>query len=65
MPLAEKAGTSGIILVTSSSHQDRADTVFANAGANVLATVSFPDNNPNTNIAQFVRDVISPFTPIT
>ncbi|SRX82181.1 hypothetical protein [Nocardia brasiliensis ATCC 700358] [Mycolicibacterium parafortuitum] len=65
VPLAEKAGTSGIILVTSSSHQDRADTVFANAGANVLATVSFPDNNPNTNIAQFVRDVISPFTPIT
>ncbi|MCV7056767.1 YdcF family protein [Mycolicibacterium gilvum] len=65
VPLAEQAGASGIILVTSSSHQDRADGIFADAGGNVLATVSFPDNNPSTNIAQFVRDVMSPFIAIT
>ncbi|PRC43711.1 YdcF family protein [Mycobacterium sp. ITM-2017-0098] len=65
VPLAEQAGASGIILVTSSSHQDRADGNFADAGGNVLATVSFPDNNPSINIAQFVRDVISPFVAIT
>jgi uncharacterized SAM-binding protein YcdF (DUF218 family) len=65
VPLAEQAGTSGIILVTSSSHQDRADGNFADAGGNVLATVSFPDNNPKVNIAQFVRDVLSPFVAIT
>jgi uncharacterized SAM-binding protein YcdF (DUF218 family) len=65
VPLAKRAGASGIILVTSSSHQDRADGNFADAGGNVLATVSFPDNNPSINIAQFVRDVISPFVAIT
>lgn len=65
VPLAKQAGASGIILVTSSSHQDRADGNFADAGGNVLATVSFPDGNPSINIAQFVRDVISPFVPIT
>ena len=65
VPLAKEAGASGIILVTSSSHQDRADGNFADAGGNVLATVSFPDNNPSINIAQFVRDVISPFVAIT
>ncbi len=65
VPLAKQAGASGIILVTSSSHQDRADGNFAAAGGNVLATVSFPDNNPSINIAQFVRDVISPFVAIT
>lgn len=65
VPLAERAGTSGIILVTSSSHQGRADGNFADAGANVLATVSFPDSNPTINITQFVRDVISPFITIT
>lgn len=65
VPLAKQAGTSGIILVTSSSHQDRADGNFADAGGNVLATVSFPDNNPSINVAQFVRDVISPFVAIT
>lgn len=65
VPLAKNAGTSGIILVTSSSHQDRADGNFAAAGGNVLATVSFPDGNPSINIAQFVRDVISPFITIT
>ncbi|WP_369803643.1 YdcF family protein [Mycobacterium sp. NAZ190054] len=65
VPLAKQAGTSGIILVTSSSHQDRADGNFAAAGGNVLATVSFPDGNPSINIAQFVRDVISPFITIT
>ncbi|MGE0216866.1 YdcF family protein [Mycolicibacterium sp.] len=65
VPLAERAGTSGIVLVTSSSHQDRADTTFADAGANVLATVSFPDQNPSINVAQFVRDVLSPFVEIT
>ncbi len=65
VPLAEQAGASGIILVTSSSHQDRADGNFADAGGNVLATVSFPDQNPSINIAQFVRDVISPFVAIS
>jgi uncharacterized SAM-binding protein YcdF (DUF218 family) len=65
VPLAEQAGTSGIILVTSSSHQDRADGNFADAGGNVLATVSFPDGNPKTNIAQFVRDTLSPFVTVT
>ncbi|MCV7430534.1 YdcF family protein [Mycolicibacterium bacteremicum] len=64
VPLAEKADTSGIILVTSSTHQDRADTNFVDAGANVLATVSFPDGNPQTNIGQFIKDVLSPLTPI-
>ena len=61
VPLAKKAGTSGIIVVTSSTHQGRADTNFADAGGNVLATVSFPDGNPGTNVTQFVHDVMSPF----
>jgi uncharacterized SAM-binding protein YcdF (DUF218 family) len=61
VPLAEKAGTTGIILVTSSTHQDRADTNFVEAGGNVLATVSYPDGNPATNVVQFARDAISPF----
>lgn len=65
VPLAKQAGTSGIILVTSSSHQDRAEGNFADAGGNVLATVSFPDQNPSINITQFVRDVISPFVAIS
>ncbi|KWX24679.1 hypothetical protein AFM11_08365 [Mycolicibacterium wolinskyi] len=64
VPLAKKAGTSGIILVTSSTHQGRADQNFADAGGNILATVSFPDGNPSVNITQFVRDVLSPLTPI-
>jgi uncharacterized SAM-binding protein YcdF (DUF218 family) len=64
VPLAKAAGTSGIILVTSSTHQGRADQNFADAGANMLATVSFPDGNPSVNIAQFVRDVLSPMTAI-
>ncbi len=51
--------------MTSSSHQDRADGNFADAGGNVLATVSFPDGNPKINIAQFVRDALSPFVAIT
>ncbi|MGU3500020.1 YdcF family protein [Mycobacterium sp. C31M] len=65
VPLAEKADTSGIILVTSSTHQGRADGNFADAGGNVLATVSFPDGSPQTNVAQLVRDVLSPITPIS
>lgn len=65
VPLARDAGTSGIILVTSSSHQDRADGNFADAGGNVLATVSFPDSNPKTNVTQFVRDVLSPFVAVS
>ncbi|TRW77034.1 YdcF family protein [Mycolicibacterium sp. 018/SC-01/001] len=65
VPLAKEAGTTGIILVTSSSHQDRADGNFADAGGNVLATVSFPDSNPKTNVTQFVRDVLSPFVAVT
>ncbi|WP_234791787.1 YdcF family protein [Mycolicibacterium conceptionense] len=64
VPLAKKAGATGIIVVTSSTHQGRADQNFADAGGNVLATVSFPDGNPSVNIAQFVRDVLSPLTPI-
>ncbi|MGV9802491.1 YdcF family protein [Mycobacterium sp. NPDC003449] len=64
VPLAKKAGTSGIILVTSSTHQGRADQNFADAGGTILSTVSFPDGNPSINIAQFVRDVLSPLTPI-
>ncbi len=65
VPLAERAGTSGIILVTSTTHQDRADGNFADAGANVLATVSYPDGNPDVNFAQFARDAISPFVTIS
>jgi uncharacterized SAM-binding protein YcdF (DUF218 family) len=61
VPLAKKAGTSGIILVTSSTHQGRADQDFVDAGGNLLATVSFPDGDPTVNVVQFVRDVISPF----
>ncbi|WP_441958538.1 YdcF family protein [Mycolicibacterium houstonense] len=64
VPLAKKAGATGIIVVTSSTHQGRADQNFADAGGNVLATVSFPDGDPSVNIAQFVRDVLSPFTAI-
>lgn len=62
VPLAKQAGTSGIILVTSSTHQGRADGDFVDAGANLLATVSFPDGNPTVNVVQFVRDVLSPVT---
>ncbi len=65
VPLAKEAGASGIILVTSSSHQGRADGNFADAGGNVLATVSFPDQDPSINITQFVRDVMSPFVAIS
>ena len=61
VPLAEQAGTSGIILVTSTTHQDRADGNFVDAGANLLATVSYPDGQPSVNVAQFARDAISPF----
>jgi len=62
VPLAKKADTSGIILVTSSTHQGRADGDFVDAGANLLATVSYPDGDPTVNVAQFVRDVLSPVT---
>jgi uncharacterized SAM-binding protein YcdF (DUF218 family) len=61
VPLAKRAGTSGIILVTSTTHQGRADGDFADAGGNLLATVSYPDGNPALNIVQFARDAISPF----
>lgn len=64
VPLAKEADTSGIILVTSSTHQDRADGNFADAGGNVLATVSYPDGNPQTNVVQFARDAISPFVNV-
>jgi len=40
VPLAKEAGTSGIILVTSTTHQGRADGDFVDAGGNLLATVS-------------------------
>ena len=61
VPLAKKADTSGIILVTSSTHQGRADGDFADAGGNLLATVSYPDGDPSVNVVQFARDVMSPF----
>jgi uncharacterized SAM-binding protein YcdF (DUF218 family) len=64
VPLAKQAGTSGIILVTSTTHQDRADGNFADAGGNLLATVSYPDGNPGVNVVQFARDAISPFVNI-
>lgn len=64
VPLAKKADTTGIILVTSSTHQGRADGNFTDAGGKILATVSFPDGNPATNITQFIRDVLSPLTPM-
>jgi uncharacterized SAM-binding protein YcdF (DUF218 family) len=61
VPLAKQADTSGIILVTSTTHQGRADGDFADAGGNLLATVSYPDGNPSVNVAQFARDAMSPF----
>lgn len=64
VPLAKQAGTSGIILVTSTTHQGRADGDFVDAGGNLLATVSYPDGNPSTNIAQFAYDAISPFVNV-
>jgi uncharacterized SAM-binding protein YcdF (DUF218 family) len=64
VPLARQAETSGIILVTSTTHQGRADGDFADAGANVLATVSYPDGNPSVNVFQFARDAMSPFVNV-
>jgi uncharacterized SAM-binding protein YcdF (DUF218 family) len=64
VPLAKAAGTSGIILVTSTTHQGRADGDFVDAGANLLATVSYPDGNPSVNVLQFARDAISPFVAV-
>jgi uncharacterized SAM-binding protein YcdF (DUF218 family) len=64
VPLAKEAGTSGIILVTSTTHQGRADGDFADAGGNLLATVSYPDGNPSVNVAQFARDAMSPFVNV-
>lgn len=61
VPLAKQAGASGIILVTSTTHQDRADGNFADAGGNLLATVSYPDGDPTVNVVQFAHDAISPF----
>lgn len=61
VPLAKQAGASGIILVTSTTHQDRADGDFADAGGNLLATVSYPDGDPTVNVVQFAHDAISPF----
>lgn len=65
VPLAKEAGTSGIILVTSSTHQDRADGNFVDAGGNVLATVSYPDGSPEVNVFQFARDAVSPFIAVS
>ena len=64
VPLAEQAGTSGIILVTSSPHQGRADGDFVDAGGHLLSTVSFPDGDASVNVAQFARDAVSPFINI-
>jgi uncharacterized SAM-binding protein YcdF (DUF218 family) len=57
VPLAKQVGTSGIIPVTSTTHQGRADGDFADAGGDLLATVSYPDGN----VVQFAHDAISPF----
>lgn len=65
VPLAEQAGTSGIVLVTSTTHQGRADGDFADAGGNLLATVSYPDGDPTVNVVQFARDAISPFVNLS
>ena len=62
--VGEGAGTTGIILVTSTTHQGRADGDFADAGGNILATVSYPDGNPTANVEQFARDAISPFVNV-
>jgi uncharacterized SAM-binding protein YcdF (DUF218 family) len=64
VPLAKQAGTSGIVLVTSTTHQGRADGDFVDAGANLLATVSYPDGDPGVNVIQFARDAISPFVAV-
>jgi uncharacterized SAM-binding protein YcdF (DUF218 family) len=64
VPLAKEADTSGIVLVTSTTHQGRADGDFADAGGNILATVSYPDGNPSVNVAQFARDAMSPFVNV-
>jgi uncharacterized SAM-binding protein YcdF (DUF218 family) len=64
VPLAKQAGTSGIILVTSTTHQGRADGDFADTGGNLLATVSYPDGNPSVNVVQFAQDAISPFVNV-
>ena len=64
VPLAKQADMSGIILVTSTTHQGRADGDFADAGGNILATVSYPDGNPTTNVTQFAHDAISPFVNV-
>jgi uncharacterized SAM-binding protein YcdF (DUF218 family) len=65
VPLAKDAGTSGIILVTSTTHQDRADGNFADAGGDILATVSYPDGDPSVNVVQFAHDAISPFINVS
>ena len=64
VPLAKQAGTSGIILVTSTTHQGRADGDFVDADGNLLATVSYPDGNPSVNVVQFARDAMSPFVNV-
>ncbi|MDT5148569.1 MAG: hypothetical protein QOI01_302 [Mycobacterium sp.] len=64
VPLAKQAGTSGIILVTSTTLQGRADGDFADAGGNLLSTVSYPDGDPGVNVVQFARDAISPFVGV-
>ncbi len=64
VPLAKDADTSGIILVTSTTHQGRADGNFVDAGGNLLATVSYPDGDPTVNVAQFARDAMSPFVGV-
>jgi hypothetical protein len=51
-------------IVTSTTHQGRADGDFVDAGGNLLATVSYPDGNPSVNVAQFARDAISPFVNV-
>jgi hypothetical protein len=50
--------------IGSTTHQGRADGDFADAGGNLLATVSYPDGNPTVNVAQFAHDAISPFVNV-
>jgi len=64
VPVAKQTDNSGIILVTSTTHQGRADGDFVDAGANLLATVSYPDGTPWVNVAQFAHDAISPFVNV-
>jgi hypothetical protein len=48
-----------------SGNAGRADGDLADAGGNLLATVSYPDGNPSVNVVQFAHDAISPFVNVS